>query len=96
MAVDGTFLKARFIQTLLFAVGIDENGKNLPFAWANVESENTESWTWFLVTHPKSAIPHSVGMTLISDQDKGLLAAEQAVYGDPIYKQICCFHLKGN
>lgn len=32
MAVDGTFLKAPFIQTLLFAVGIDGNGKNLPLA----------------------------------------------------------------
>lgn len=33
MALDGTFLKARFIQTLyLFAVGIGigSNGKNLP------------------------------------------------------------------
>jgi len=47
MAVDGTFLKARFIQTLLFAVGIDGNGKKL-LAWAIVESENTDSWTWFL------------------------------------------------
>ena len=29
MAVDGAFLKALPIQTLLFAVGIDGNGKNL-------------------------------------------------------------------
>ena len=29
MAIDGTFLKARFVQTLLFAVGIDGNGLNL-------------------------------------------------------------------
>lgn len=62
MAVDGTFMKARFVQTLLFAVGIDENGKNLPLACAIVESENTESWTWFV-----SIKDESVGMTLISD-----------------------------
>lgn len=49
MAVDGTFLKARFVQTLLLAVGIDGNGKNLLLAWAVVESENKSSWTWFLM-----------------------------------------------
>jgi len=32
MAIDGTFLKARFVQTLFFAVGIDGNGQNLPLA----------------------------------------------------------------
>lgn len=32
MAVDGTFLKARFIQTIFLAVGIDGNGKNLLLA----------------------------------------------------------------
>jgi len=94
MAVDGTFLKVRFIQTLLFAVGIDGNGKFLPLSWAVVESENTESWTWFL-SHLKTAIPPWVGMTLISDRDKGLLAAEQQVYGNQIYAHTCCFHLKG-
>jgi len=94
MTVDGTFLKARFVQTLLFAVGIDGNGMNLPLAWTIVESENTESWTWFL-THLKEAIPESVRMTLISNRDKGLMAVEKAVYGNSIYTLICCVHLKG-
>jgi len=38
MAVNAIFLKALFVQTVLFAVGIDANGKNLPLAW---ESEST-------------------------------------------------------
>jgi len=88
MAVDGTFLKARFVQTLLFVVGIDAN------TWVVIESENTDSWTWFL-SHLKSAIPQSVGMTLISDRDKGFLAAQEIVYANSIYTHICCFHLKG-
>jgi hypothetical protein len=94
MAVDGTFLKARFVQTLLFAVGIDANGQNLILAWSIVESENTNSWTWFL-QHLKATIPLSVGMTMISDRDKGLLAAQEDVYGNSIYNHICCFHLMG-
>jgi len=44
MAVDGIFLKARFVQTLLLVVGIDANGKNLLLAWAVMESENKSSW----------------------------------------------------
>jgi len=95
MAVDGTFLKARFVQTLLLAVGIDGNGQNLLLAWSIVESENKDSWTWFL-TFLKTAIPECVGMTLISDRDKGLLAADELVFGDGINRLICCFHLKGN
>ena len=94
LAVDGTFLKAPFVQTLLFAVGIDGNGKNLPLAWAIVESKNKDSWTWFF-SHLKTAIPEVVGMTLISDRDKGLLAAEQEIFRDMIQSLICCFHLKG-
>ena len=79
LAVDGTFLKSRFVQPLLFAVGIDGNGKNLPrLAWAIVESENKESWIWF-IKHLNAAIPEVIGMTLISDRDKGLLAAEQEI-----------------
>lgn len=62
---------------------------------AVIESENLDSWTWFL-SHLKIAIPESVGMTLISDRDKGLLGAEEAVYGNSIQRLICCFHLKGN
>jgi len=94
MAVDGTFLEVRFIQTLSFAVSIDGKGKNLPLAWEVVESENTKSWTWFL-SHLKTTMPNWVGMTLIRDRDKGLLAAEQQVYGNQIYAHTCGFHLKG-
>ena len=94
LAVDGTFLKARFVQTLLLAVGIDANGKNLPLAWGVVESENKDSWTWFF-THLKTAIPEIIGATIISDRDKGLLIAEEEVFNHTLHSLICCFHLKG-
>ena len=40
----------------------------------------------------KEAIPESIGMTLISDRDKGLESAEERVYGNTIQRLICCFH----
>jgi hypothetical protein len=94
MAVDGTFLKSHYVQTLLSAVGIDANGHNLILAWAVVESENKASWSWFL-SNLKLAIPQCLAMTLISDRDKGLLAADKLL-GDTVHRLICCFHLKGN
>lgn len=94
MAVDGTFLKSRFVQTLLLAVGIDANGHNLLLAWAIVESENTSSWEWLFLLL-KRAIPQCLEMTLISDRDKGLLAAD-GILGSGVDRLICCFHLKCN
>ena len=94
IAVDGTFLKARFVQTLLLAVGIDANGNILLLAWRIVESENESSWRYFL-EHLRKAIPESESMTLISDRDKGLMAAD-AVMGNGVARAFCCFYLKEN
>ena len=94
IALDGTFLKAKFVQILLLAVGIDGNGQSLILAWSVVESENTESWTWFL-ERLKLAIPQVLEATIISDRDKGLMAAER-VLGNQINRLICCFHLLQN
>ncbi|ELR04437.1 hypothetical protein GMDG_01513 [Pseudogymnoascus destructans 20631-21] len=73
---------ARFILTLLLAVGIDANGELVPLAWAVVESENGESWGWFL-NHLRLALPELVieESTLVSDRDKGLREAERGLGG---------------
>jgi len=55
MAVDGTFLKTRFVQTVLLAVEIDGNCNILLLAWEIIESENKSSWRYFL-EHLKKAI----------------------------------------
>ena len=96
LAVDGTFLKARFILTLLLAVGIDPDGRNLLLAWGVVESENRDSWEWFF-RHLRRAIPEvsTEACTLVSDRDKGLLEAEQ-VLGNRVTRAYCCRHLKEN
>ena len=82
VAVDGIFLKAKVVQTLLLAGGIDANGHTLIHAWAVVESENTESWTQFF-ERLKCAIAQVLDITLISDRNKELLAADH-ILGDHV------------
>jgi transposase-like protein len=78
IAIDGTFLKGRFIQQLLFAVGINANGNTLILAWAVVESENKESWRYFFEHLRESILEILEEMcVLISDRDKGIATAEE-------------------
>lgn len=57
-------------------------------------SQNTSSWSWFLTTL-RTAIPESSDMNLISDRDKGFLAADKTVYDNGIHWFVYYFHLKG-
>jgi hypothetical protein len=84
IAVDGTFLKGRFILILLFAVTIDANNEILILAWAVVESENKDFWGWFF-QHLRREIPDITRepIILLSDRDKGLVEA-QAILGPRI------------
>ena len=87
-------MKATFMQALLLAIGIDANGKNVLLAWAIVESENSNSWDYFL-RHLKAAIPEVEAATFMSDRSKGLLKAEPTL-GPEIVRAYCCKHLKAN
>jgi len=96
IAVDGTFLKTKFVQTLLLAVTIDANGHTLLLAWAIVKSENSSSWEYFLINLQQS-IPEicTEATTLISDRDKGLISASNVV-APTVVCAFCCQHLKEN
>lgn len=48
LGVDGAHLKGPYSGILLTAVGKDGNNNLYPVAWAVVETENSETWTWFL------------------------------------------------
>lgn len=48
IGLDGCFLKGLMKGQLLVAVGRDGNNQMFPIAWAIVEKETTESWSWFL------------------------------------------------
>ncbi|XP_021749281.1 uncharacterized protein LOC110715021 [Chenopodium quinoa] len=46
--VDGAHLRGPYPGILLTAAGKDGNQNIFPVAWAIVETENSETWTWFL------------------------------------------------
>lgn len=96
IAVDGTFLKSKFRQTLLLAVTINANGHNLLLAWAIVEGESESAWEYFHLQLQHS-IPEitTEQTTLISNRDKGLINADR-VLPPTVIRAFCCQHLKEN
>lgn len=50
---------------------LDTDGQIVLLAWAVVESENNDSWSYFMY-HLKVAIPQVLDVIIISDRDKGL------------------------
>ena len=94
IALGDTFCKARFVQTLLLAATIHANGHIILLAWAIMEGENKDSWSYFM-THFEKVIPDSGFTTIMSDRDKGSLIVEDIL--DPrIRRAHCCFHLREN
>ncbi|CAN1135064.1 hypothetical protein LINPERPRIM_LOCUS15747 [Linum perenne] len=69
--LDGCFLKGEVEGILLAAVGKDGNNQVFPKAWAVVECENINSWTWFIQSLADDlGIVDGRGWTVISDQQK--------------------------
>ena len=51
IGLDGCFLKGEYRGQLLTAIGKDGNNQMLPIAYAVVEAETTELWSWLLGFH---------------------------------------------
>nr|ABA95137.1 Transposable element protein, putative, MuDR [Oryza sativa Japonica Group] len=60
---------------ILTAIGCDGNNQVLPMAFAFVESENTESWYWFLERVHIAVVRMRPNVCLIHDRHAGMLRA---------------------
>ncbi|CAI7921557.1 unnamed protein product [Closterium sp. NIES-54] len=98
VALDGTFLISAQRATFLIAVVLDGNQKITMLAWALVEGENKDSWSWFLHKFLKSfpKWPHRDDASIINDRDKGLLPAARDVLPLGIPHYFCAWHLHQN
>jgi hypothetical protein len=71
IGLDGCFLKGPHKGQLLAAISRDANNQMYPVAFAVVEAETKDSWTWFLEALLSDlGTPPAEGWTFISDRQK--------------------------
>lgn len=96
LGLDGCFLKTVCGGQMLSAVGRDGNNQMYPIAFSVVESENTDSWRWFIELLGEDLnIGDGYGFTIISDQQKGLEIAIKE-YMPHSGHRYCTRHLYSN
>ncbi|CAI9293844.1 unnamed protein product [Lactuca saligna] len=94
IVIDACHLKEKFNGVLAAATSIDDNHGMFPVAYGVLESENKNSWTWFLKSLEK-AIGTPDGLVISSDKQKGLEVAITQVYPNVKHRE-CIRHLYSN
>ncbi|XP_016168936.1 uncharacterized protein LOC107611534 [Arachis ipaensis] len=96
VSIDGTHLYGKYGGTLLVAIAQDGNSNILPVAFALVEGENAESWSFFL-THLRQHVTPQPGLLVISDRHNGIKTALEAPDGGWLppaaYRAFCIRHV---
>ncbi|KAE8182053.1 hypothetical protein A4X06_0g6352 [Tilletia controversa] len=81
---------------ILLAATMDADSNLVILAWALVPTESQATWEWFLQlllqAFPTVGLPHT---TIISDRQKGALAAIKSVLPNTV-ESYCCWHLAEN
>ena len=75
ICVDGTFLTGKYKGQILTAIGQDGQNQVVPLAFAFVESENIESWTWFFRQLKISIVKEKPNVCILQDRHTGILSA---------------------
>ncbi|CAK8574527.1 unnamed protein product [Lathyrus sativus] len=78
VALGGIQLKSKYLSTFLSATSFDADGGLFPLAFAVVDVENDESWTWFLSELHKALevnIECMLEIIFLSDGHKGIVDA---------------------
>ncbi|XP_075080265.1 uncharacterized protein LOC142165791 [Nicotiana tabacum] len=96
IGLDGCFLKGVCRGQLLVVVAKDANNQMLPLAWAVMEYENKNTCTWFVsLLKDDLGLGDGRGFTLITDMQKGLLAAIQDII-PACEHRMCARHILAN
>ena len=72
--VDGTFLYGKYKGTLLIATSHDRDTTIVPHAFAIVDGETYEAWSWFLLNVWQHVVKDKQGLGLILDRHVAILA----------------------
>ncbi|XP_025692577.1 uncharacterized protein [Arachis hypogaea] len=99
VSIDGTHLYGKYGGTLLIAIAQDGNSNILLIAFALVEGENAESWSFFL-SNLRSHVTPQEGILVISDRHNGIKSALEAPKTGWLppraYRAYCIRHVAAN
>ncbi|KAL6520931.1 hypothetical protein OROGR_017500 [Orobanche gracilis] len=94
IVVDGTFINSAYMGTLLAASTQDANRSIIPIAFAVVDSENEDSWTWFF-KNLRKAIGVRPKQCIVSDRHHAIVKGLEAVFPDVMHGA-CTYHVLKN
>ncbi|KAK4441610.1 hypothetical protein Salat_0495900 [Sesamum alatum] len=95
IGLDRTFLKNKYLGTLLFATGFDGDGALFPLAFGVVDEENDETWMWFLSELHNLLDTNTENMprlTILSDRRKSIVDAVELNF-PTAFHGFCMLHL---
>lgn len=91
--LDSVTLKSKYQGTLLAATAADGDDGVFPVAFAVVDTETDDNWSWFLL-ELKSALSTCQGMTFVADREKGLKETVANIFQDEeVYHGYCLRYL---
>ncbi|XP_024008013.1 uncharacterized protein LOC112084003 [Eutrema salsugineum] len=94
LIVDGTHLWGNFKGVLLTVCGQDANFQVFPLAYAVVDAENEDAWTWFFMK-VEHLLSDSSNLTIISDRADSIYTAKERVF-PKAHHGACIVHLQRN
>ncbi|KAL0699145.1 hypothetical protein Bca4012_055267 [Brassica carinata] len=94
LVIDGTHLSGKYKGVLLTASGQDGNFQVFPLAFAVVDGETPEAWTWFL-TKVERIIADSNTLSIISDRHISIEKAISQVFPNA-HHGACIVHIMRN
>ncbi|CAA0811851.1 MuDR family transposase, partial [Striga hermonthica] len=98
ISIDGTHLRGHYKGKLLVVVAQTANKRLLPMAYALVDEESTNSWSFFL-RNLRRFVVFDRQICVLSDRDVGLRSAIESLpdWQEPAaYHRICLRHLRSN
>ena len=96
VGLDACHIKARYGGALIVMTELDGKGNVFPAALGIAESENVETWFWFLaLVQTAFQIGLGEGLVVLSDREKGLDAALNALLPAASHSY-CVYHIEKN
>ena len=97
VGLDACHIKASYGGVLLVMTVLDGNGQVYPAAIGLAESENTQTWFWFLslVSVAFHIGDGGRGLVFLSDREKGIDAAVSSLFPNAAHS-FCVYHIQKN